>query len=260
MKFSVDASDVGVAIDILSRKVNETNENAVARWGISAARELAVKTQVRGKSGAKGKGNSGTKAKNKQNAAIESELKKAALVTENNRILKDLRKGKTVRIRVGGVWQDIPPSRLAKDGRALNSFVKKHRNARGKVGRITLSRRMICSKSTFNNAKKYRQKGTGMAKGGWLGAGIAIGRTQKGLDRATIGKNFLGYAQKHASKGQGRMVRGGNPVAILKNNAHHSGAEYVLSSSAIGTAVKFSAAGVLKYYEKALRAIERKAR
>jgi hypothetical protein len=77
--------------------------------------------------------------------------------------------------------------------------------------------------------------------------------------KITIGKNFLGYAQKHSAMGTAKKPREGwKPVAGLTNKAAHSGSRHVLSDSGIRRSVEFGLRKTVKWYQKTLAAIDRK--
>lgn len=242
----IDTSELAVQLDILARKMGESEENAVARWGVATARELATKTQVRGNTKA---------ARVKQNTAIETDARKACSRTKNKEILRRLRAGKVARMRVDGVWQSIGPERFLRSAADVNAWIEELRKntARRRVGRVSVNRRKVCSFAAFNGALTKRRKAVGKAKGGWIGAGILVGRTQKGADKLTIGKNYIGYAQKHKAKGYGTMLRGKKPTVTLVNRVPYSGDPYVLSTEAANGAIKIGQQRTVEWYQKALK-------
>lgn len=93
-----------------------------------------------------------------------------------------------------------------------------------------------------------------MAKGGWLGAGQQIATAQRGTDRINIGKNFLGYAQKHGRFGSARKpVAGWKPTAEITNRVRHSADSGVLSPAQSKQAIEWGLKKTITWYRAALR-------
>ena len=110
----------------------------------------------------------------------------------------------------------------------------------------------------IRKAIKMKLYMVGMAKGGWIGAGNAIARHQKGANRERIGKNFLGYAQKHARFGSAKKPsRRMKPYALMTNRVSHTSLPYVLSKTADEKAIRMGLQNTLKYYKRAVKAMER---
>ena len=102
--------------------------------------------------------------------------------------------------------------------------------------------------------RKLRFQRAGMAKGGFIGAGVAIARHQRGANRLAIGRNFLGYAQRHAEKGTARATGSPfSPIAMLINKTRHSATGYVLADREKSKAIAFGFRKTLSWYRAATR-------
>lgn len=220
----------------------DTNRGAVARWGVQTCRELAVSTQAYGKSG----------TKKKQQFAIEADARRVIWPVDS---VKPSRTGRTVRYSFEGKSGNWAQSRFLKDEAAVNDWIEMNRTRRrARTAKLPFSELAICTIDVFNKAMKGRFARAGMAKGGWLGAGADIAKRQTGTDRINIGKNFLGYAQKHSAKGSATATANPfRPIASLKNGAKHSGSSYVLSEKEKRKAILFGARKTLSWYKHATK-------
>lgn len=226
-----------------SKAFGDSTQQAVARWSVQCGRELAVSTQVYGKSG----------TRQKQNFAIEADARKVIFPVDSFRPSKT---GRTARYTWRGKSGNWPQSRVLKDAAAVNDWIEQNRTRRrGRTAKLPFAELAICEASVFKAAMKIRFARSGMAKGGWLGAGKDAVKFQKGAQRITIGKNFLSYAQKHGHLGNAKL-RGGTvfqPVADLENRAPHVSSPSVLSKSEIGVAVGFGLRKTIKWYQHAAK-------
>lgn len=247
MHVQMDERQLRRALEKAGKRFGDTTEQAVLRWGVQTCRELAKDTQVHGKT---------SKAKKKQQDAIMGSM--LAMVAP----LKAMKvRGKTVR----GIWNgkpvSFPVSRLLKDASEINQFIESKRNQKGRTPKsIPIEEKRCCSLAQFNKARRIRYQAAGAAKGPWLGVGQKLARLQRGAGQIKIGKNFLGYAQKHAKYGDARPPRGMlNPTAFLVNKVSHVGNPYVLKKGAIFNAIRWGAINTLKWYRAAARAALKKA-
>jgi hypothetical protein len=125
---------------------------------------------------------------------------------------------------------------------------------RGRTKAVPINERPFCSEALFDKTIKARRQLAGIAKGGWIGAGQQIAMAQKGTDRINIGKNFLGYAQKHSKFGTATRPRTGFfPVASITNKSAHSGDSNVLKDSSAKQAIDWGLKKTVKWYASALR-------
>ena len=221
----------------------DTTKGAVARWGVQTCRELAVSTQVFGKGG----------AKKKQVAAIHAGVTGAiAEVTE--RQFRELQSGKKKTAKIRNRWVQVEQSRLLADVDAAMKWIEDHRDSKGRTARLPQDEIGIAPKGIVAKVRKLRAERAGAAKGPWLGAGVDIARRQTGTDRINIGKNFLGYAQKHSARGSATATANPfRPIASLKNGAKHSGSSYVLSEKEKRKAILFGARKTLSWYKHATK-------
>ena len=215
------------------------------RWSVQACREFAFETQVWGKS----------KTKGVQEGAILADSYNVLLVVDSlkssGRGYKAENRGKTYYAQAHKVL--LSPEQI-------NDWIELNRTRRrARTAKLAVEDRKICDRATHAKAMRIRYKAAGMAKGGWLGAGMDIARAQTGQDRINIGKNFLGYAQKHSHFGSSIKPREGwSPASYLTNRVGHSGNSHVLKSGASKKAIEFGLSKTVKWYASALRAIDKK--
>lgn len=202
----------------------ETSAQAVIRWGVSVCRDLAVQTQAFGQ----------TKTKVKQENSITAGARSVVVIVP--RVGASNKKG-------------------LRTSNEVNAWIESTRGQNGRTPKnMPFSERKVCTEATFQKAMRDRFKLAGIAKGAWIGAGQEIAKHQTGQDRIAIGKNFLGYSQKHASRGHGVPAKSGfSPVAILQNNSAHSASPWVLKESSKKSAVAFGARKTIKWYNIALK-------
>lgn len=238
---NVDMKGLTDKLDKVSKKLGESNKNAVARWGVQIGRELSVSTQAYGKSG----------TKKKQDSAIEAGVHSVVIsltgVRQRERSVSGLLNGKRIS------W---PKSRFTNDAETLDRWIDRQRQGKARHTRRNMPTRekMAAPQSVVNKVIRARKKRNGIAKGAWLGAAHDIARYQTGADRINIGRNFLSYAQKHAALGKAtRTASAINPLATLINTAEHSRSPYVLSHSESMKAIRFGLTKTIKWYEMTAR-------
>ena len=227
MKATLDMPRLQRSLKRFAKDFGDTNAQAIARWGVQTCRELAASTQVFGRSAA---------SKKKQWNSIEAGIRTVVLVVRtkdtNNRNVRVLRNAQEA-----SEWVDS-----CRKGR------------KGRTRRIPTHEKPFITEDLLIKTVKHRQKLAGIAKGGWIGAGQDIARAQKGADRINIGKNFLGYAQKHSRFGTSRHPRAGwKPSATISNRSAHSSSSYVLSKSEGNQAVGWGLKKTITWYRAALR-------
>lgn len=225
-----------------AKAFGDTNVQATARWSVQTGRELAVSTQAYGRTG----------TKQKQQFAIEADARRVvwpvAIVSIS---------GKTATFLHDGARRTWPASRVLRDEQAVHDWIEMHRTRRrSRTSKLPFQELAICDVRVFRAAMKTRFALAGTAKGGWLGASNKAATFQKGAQRITIGKNFLGYAQKHARRGTARLDKGlvFRPIATLSNRARHVSSDYVLSKSEIAKAIGFGARKTIAWYRRAAKA------
>ena len=165
-----------------AKAFGETTAQSVRRWGVSTCRKLAVETSAFGQTG----------TFKTQKQAIENDAKKVLHVYpdefgNNTGIITAKNK------------------KLLLSAEAVNDWIELNRTGRnGRTPKKGLpsEERKCCKATTFRSAMRIRFKHAGMAKGGWLGAGMEIAREVGGGYKDVIGKNFMSYAQKFSHMGR----------------------------------------------------------
>lgn len=209
-----------------SRNFGETTKQAVVRWGVQTAREMAVETQVWGK----------TKTKQKQEEAIFAGALGVLQIIERPRRSR------------------TPRSRELVSPDEINSWIDENRNEKGRTRNLPIHQKKEVTEANLKKALRIRNQLAGMAKGGFLGAGQEIARAQTGTNRISIGRNFLGYAQKHARFGSAtRPTDASRPMVSLINTVRHTSDNDVVAPTAERKAVSFGLTKTLQWYRKAAR-------
>jgi hypothetical protein len=224
MKAKLDMPKLERSLKRFAKDLGDNNAQAIARWGVQTCRELAGSTQVFGRN---------TAAKKKQQNSIEAGCRTIFHVLPS----------------VGG-----RKVRVMHSVGEISGFIDANRTRRGRTRSIPHHLRPFIPERLFKAAIKDRQARAGIAKGGWLGAGQDIASAQKGASRINIGKNFLGYAQKHNRFGKStHPTAGWNPSAKLTNKAAHVASSHVLKDSHINSAVQWGLKKTITWYRSALR-------
>ena len=241
--FEVDVSDVGEKLHMLAEEINETSTQSTVRLGVGAARALAQATEPR-------------------KSTVGSRKKKAAAAMRRvvepmgARDFNKLRKQAKPRVKLGGQWYAFDKRRLIEDDRQLWRVIENNR-VNGKTKKRPPQTRYICKQATFNKVATRRAKLWGAAKGAWIGAGQEIARREKGIDRLSIGKNFLSWTQKHTRKGSGKQVGKGDwTTAILQNNTTGAAKNEGLSRSSVMKALHLGRKATFGYYRARLSAMK----
>lgn len=223
MKAQFDLPKLARNLKKASREFGDTTAQGCTRWGVQVCREMAKSTQVFGT----------TKTRGKQEGAM----------------LKDA-------LRVILVQSGRPKStRRLRSIEEVNDWIDQNRRAKNKRTRtLPINERKLCEEKLLMQALKARYKLAGIAKGGWLGAGQQIAAKQTGGEKVAIGKNYLSYAQKHASFGSAALVKNlFSPNATLRNKARHTASRHVTDPSAIKHSIGWGAKKTLTWYNKALK-------
>lgn len=230
LEVRVNTAVVTAKLRRLAKEFGDTNEQAIARLAVSCARNLAFETEPWGKKG--------TKAI--QEASILQGIKKI------------------VRIVTPAKMEQLKRTRrahLIQSGQELNQHIESLRAEGGLVPSIPHANLVRVTEATVKKCFTIRRKLAGMAKGGWLGAGIKAAQMQTGGDRIAIGKNYLGYTQKHAHFGS-VFFRGGTMstrYAILKNAVAHTGKRSVLPADKENRAKDQAVYNLERWYRIAIR-------
>jgi hypothetical protein len=226
----VDMAKLQRSLRSASKGFGESSKQAVIRWGVQTAREMAVETQVWGKS----------KTKGKQEGAMLADAFKVLAVIDGKRFRKSAKRRKRELVTV----------------EEISAWIDENQNpATGRTRKLPIEERKEVTEANFKKAMRARFKRAGMAKGGWLGAGQEIARAQTGQGRINIGRNFLGYAQKHSKFGSAKKpINPFKSIAELRNTVRHSSASDVLGSGASQKAIIFGLRKTTQWYRKAAKA------
>lgn len=256
LKAAVDMAELERSLKKASSRFGDTNEQMLYRWGVSVARNVAVETQVHG--GRKSKrvrsSRSASEAKKMQDDAIMGDLLNICVIIKGARRTKT---GKTVRgTTMSGRRISGPASRYFDSSEKLYQFWQMNRTRRrSRTPKLPIEKKAFAPPSVFKGALKTAKGNTGLAKSGWLQAGQMIAARQKGADRIRIGKNFLGYAQKHRGHGRITVANGDKfqPAAWLHNTLPYTKDPHVLNPSKAQAQVVWAAKNLLNWYQSAIR-------
>lgn len=232
------------SIERAARALGETNRDAIARWGVQTCRELAKSTQVFGSS---------AKSRKKQIGAIEAGIW-TTIATVTDRQFRQLQSSGRMRsLKIRNQWTVPTSDRLLASVAECNAWIESHRE-NGRTAQLGQQQIGITSKAVMKALKESRRALAWKAKGGWIGAGQAIARRQRGAQRIEIGASFLPQAHVHAHKGSARASGSDmRAFADLINGYGHSSKSNVLSLSERKRAVGFGAKKTLQWYRMAAR-------
>lgn len=238
----------------MAKDFGDSNETAIARWGVATCRELAKGTQAWGDN---------TDAKKHQEEAIKKDANRAVYSVSKATYVNGVASGKLSGLVINGSLVTFTPDRILKTPEEVNKFIDRKKTGKNKrVYQVKRTERGITSQAAMNKALRIRFKNAGKAKGAWIGAGIAIGAKQRKGSRITIGKNVAGYAHKFKGGGTAQLLRSQwNPIGKIINNIPYVSTEYVLKRSDSMDAINEGGRATLKWYEKAMAAkLKRKKR
>ena len=211
-----------------SRKFGENTAQAVNRWSVQTARELARFTQPFGT----------TSLKKIHTRAMWFDAGNVIIIT-----------------------RDKPSGAKAlRSEQEVINWINQNRTKRGsRTRKLDISQKKVANFNLVQRAIRIKLKDAGEAKGAWIGAGQDIARAQRGPDQIKIGVNFAKFAQKHVGKGSAKPPKKGfSPTATIKNNVEHSSNGYALSTSRIDEATEASRRNTIKWYQAAMRRLNRK--
>lgn len=231
----IDRPKLEASLRKFAKRFGDTTQQAIARWGVSSCREAAKQTQIWG-----------DKSKDSKDRQIK------AMTAGAHQCLTVVPAGERPRKGRGN---------MVKSAEEANKWINENRGKDGRVKKMTPDRRKEIMQDVFDDTIKLRAKLAGIAKGAWLGAGMDIAKRQRGTDRINIGKNYLGYAQKHAHFGSSKLEKSiFKPFATLSNRARHSASSNVVKKSSIKTAMDWGLKKTVTWYRRAIKAQESKAK
>jgi len=229
IRADVDMAKLQRSLKSAAKGFGESSKQAVIRWGVQAAREMAVETQAWGRSG----------TKKKQEGAIMI----GAMAVLN---IIDTRKPRRKSAR--------RKNELV-DPQEINAWIDSNQGpSTGRTKKLPVELRKEVTTANLKKALRIRYQKAGMAKGGWIGAGQAIARAQTGQGRIAIGRNFLGYTQKHERFGTAKKpLNPFKPTTEIRNSVRHTASSDVVSSVAKQKATAFGLRKTIQWYRKAAK-------
>ena len=243
IKAEFDMAKLELSLKKAAKAFGDTTTQAVARWSVQTGRELAGETSAHGR---------GTDAKKKQHSAIEAGANMVIWKVS----ITGTTKGGNARFAYEGQSHVWPAERVIKSVSEFDDWIEKFRTGKNRyTKRPHFNELAICDEGLFKKALKARQMRAGIAKGAWLGAANKAATFQRGAQRINIGKNFLGYAQKHAGRGTAKVDFGAGfrPSGKLENRSEHSGKSWVLSSAKTQKALGWGLRKTITWYRKAAK-------
>jgi hypothetical protein len=223
-----------------SKFFGDTTAQAVVRWGVQTCRDLAFETQVSGATKKKKGAKEGpTKwANGTQEGAMIKDAYNVLLIVEEP----------TMRFGQRGNKKRLKTPAQVNDWIEINRTRRRARTAK-----LPISGRKIVSEAIFKKAMMQRFKMAGMAKGGWLGAGMDLAKYQTGGFKISIGKNFMSWTQKHSHFGKAtKPQEGWRPSSRITNAVNHTASPHVLQPARAKRAIDFALKKTVKWYSTAL--------
>jgi hypothetical protein len=247
-KAVLDMQKLNRSIERYAKQFGDSTAQATIRWGVQAARELAVSTAVFGGRG--GGKFSASGAKKRQMDAIWMDALQVILAVDSA-----TRTPSGYKITNQGKTYYVPERKFLTSEAQVNQWIRINRTRRRRrTPKMPVEERKVALRKTVEGAIKLRAKAIGEAKGGWLAAGKNLAGKQTGAQRITIGAGYIGYAQKTSATGSSSVSKNlFAPVVKLTNNVAHSGDKSVLSSKAAQDAINGALPNTLKWYRMALR-------
>jgi hypothetical protein len=197
----VDMKELTNSLAWAAAQFGECNETGIARWGVATDRMLIKETQVWGDN---------TKAKKTHEEAMNRDAKRVAIVVKNPNLTKRVMAKSLTGLSIKKKQWKFSPQQNLTTPKGLNDWIDLNRSKKsGRPPKAGLKEGVMCitTEKVLKSSMRERFKRIGKAKGGWIGAGQAIGAHQKTGSRITIGKNVAGYAHKWKSGGSASMKR-----------------------------------------------------
>jgi hypothetical protein len=244
---NIDTKAIERQIMSIAKDFGDSNESAICRWGVSVCRDLVKRTQAWG---------DGTEAKKKQESAIRKDANRAVYSVTKQTYVNGVASGKLSGLVINGELIRFTPDRILKNAQEVVDFIDLNRtNRKNRVPTMKRNMKAIASAANVNKAVAIKTKRAGAAKGGWIGAALAIGAKQRKGSRLTIGKNVAGYAHKFKSGGSAQLIPSQwNPIGKIINNIPYVSTDYVLKKSDAIDAINTGGRMTLKWYESAIAA------
>ena len=237
----------------MAKSFGEANHDMIARWGVATCRDLIQSTQTWGTKPA---------SKKIQQYAIRKDFDRAVYVIWPQDQIRKLKKKKLTAARINGRLVKFTPDQNLTSAKKVNDFIDLNRTTRkARVPRLAPDLKGACTHQHLKTALASRYRRIGKAKGGWIGAGIAIGAKSKMGSQITIGKRIANYAHKFKGEGTATIARSvWSPVGKITNNVAHVSTDYVLKESDAKNAILHGALKTMKWYGSAIKARLKKAK
>ena len=247
LRASIDTISIARQLKRISGQFGDGNESAIARWGVAVCRDLVKRTQAWGND---------TKAKQKQQGAIRKDVNRAVYSVTKEAYVNGVASGKLAGLVIDGELIRFTPDRILKTPEEVVDFIDLNRtNRKNRVPTMKRNMKAIASAGNVNKAIAIKLRNAGKAKGGWIGAGKAIGAKQRKGSKITIGKGIAGYAHKFASGGSATLTRSTwNPIGKLINKVPYVSTDYVLKKSDAQESINQGGRMTLKWYQNAMSA------
>ena len=224
----------------------ETGAQSITRWGVSTARELAIRTEPFGKAAGGGKGNV---------------LKKAMLKDANNVILtvkKQKAKARSVEVTSNsGKTYSVKSDRMLSNVNAVIEWINQNRvTKRKRTKELDIKDKKIALEKDVKSAvaKKYKATG-GLAKSGFIDAGNSMANKQRGERKERIGVSFIKWAQKGQNVGTSRLAkRNFASIGDLVNNVSYVSDKYMLSETNKKMSIQIGARKAINFYRAVIKA------
>jgi len=245
---TVDMKELAESLAWASAQFGECNEAGIARWGVATGRRIIKETQVWGDT---------SKARQVHENAMVRDVKRVAFVVQDPKLARRvMRKNLTGLVIKSEKWRFTPQQNLT-TAKGLNDWIDLHRSKKsGRPLRVGLGngKMAVTTGRVVMSAMNQRFKRIGKAKGGWIGAGQAIGSHQRKGSRITIGKNVAGYAHKFKSHGSASMKRDvWSPEGTMVNSVRWADDPHVLKPGQAEKAIADAARNTITWYEKTLQ-------
>lgn len=252
MKAELDMKKLQRDLEKFSKQFGDSSAQAVTRWGVQVARELAKDTYARGrKKGERGAEEKGVSAQRQQLDAIRKDALNVLLVVDSLRST-----GRSFRATNQGKSYPVQASKIITDERAVMTWVDQHRKGRRRRTRkLPVEEKRVITKATMTKYMRLKKDRIGIAKGAWVNAGMQLVRAQTGAGRVTISPSYLAYARKAArGAGSAQAAKSGfNPTAELNNPVSYSSDSEILPSRDLNGAVAWGLKKTLTWYRMAMR-------
>ena len=165
------------SLEKFRKQFGETSDQALLRLSLSVSRECAFNTQPKGKK------------KDKIVEAIEAGARRNIIPLKAPEFKRHAKTNNPAHF-VRGRWYSLRQDQILRSEQDIWEFIEKHRKGnKGRVKWVPTGSKAICKAADLNRVIRSRKKLAG--------------------DRPRLGKNYMGWAQRHKDKGLGRWRPGG---------------------------------------------------